>query len=169
MKRTALDIGAKSRARGTTFAARPRRLPAVNVARRDRLQRLQFDPAGITGPFVTALRQRQCDTCAAGKPFSRVRQSDPSHVVDRSLGGRWWEQVSQCRECHREIDEPGGWGCCRELALRLAHAIAWQGRDDGLLEVDPPVKRPPLTVEEYRGALRACWPGRHESPATEAP
>jgi hypothetical protein len=139
-----------------------------------------YGPGGAAGDYAVILRARPCDTCGRGRSLSlpswedveRLRlspQSELSHVV-AGRSRRWWQQVSQCTACHTA--GPGavhglnsvGWGCCRELALRLAAALAWAALDGGAVPPDqePGVERPPLTVAEYREALLACWPHRDE-------
>ena len=166
-RRTPLGVGAKSRKRGSTFAAAPKplrsrvRLRPVNPERRERLLREQYDPAGPDGPYVSVLRCRPCDTCDKGRRVSSVRQSDPSHTRGRGAGGRWWDQISQCSGCHLDVHQ-SGWVAVAWVARRLAAALAWRAFDQQLVAEEPGCERPPLEVEQYRATLIARWPHRHE-------
>jgi hypothetical protein len=138
------------------------------------------------------LRARPCDSCNFGaalpsvamrktdagvwildfERLERAAQCEFSHVIARGMGGangRWWDGISQCRECHDSVGQLG-WGNCRGLALLLAHSLAWSSADQGIVPA-PECTRPGLPawadgvgeVQHYRGLLRAAWPNRHKT------
>ena len=102
-------------------------------------------------PHAERLRKRRCDGilrdnnstyhhpwCPESQRFSRSYRCDNSHVRTKGAMGKWWEQVSHSRACHREFEDlPKS---IKRLMLPLAHSLAWESHREKPDEVPvPPV------------------------------
>ena len=163
MKRSPLGVGAKSTARGSTFAAKPKplatrkRLKArkplrqVNPERKARKAELAWGPGGTGGVYAMLIRARSCDTCGEGRrlPKAAMRKEEGGWTVDLDR----LDKAAQSDPSHVQTRGAGGrwwhlvsqcrechaavhaqgWGSCRGLAELLAASLAWSATDQGLI------------------------------------
>lgn len=199
LKRTPLARGTSQLKTKAPLKARTP-IKRSNLRRKAKKAEQQFGPGGGGGVYASLMRARPCDTCGKGRrlpsqamsktdagwvlDLERLelsQQSEFSHVIALGAGGvkgRWWDGISQCRDCHRlaaDAVHRAGWGACHGLALLLAHSIAWAAADQGLVP-PPDCERPGLPswaeagseVAHYQGLLRAAWPSRLDTEDTNA-
>ena len=121
-------------------------LPAINE---ERLERRRAEDT--CEPHAERLRKRPCDGiprqdgstyhhqhCPESQRFARSYRCDASHVRTKGAMGKWWEQVSHSRACHREFEKLPK--LLKRLMLPLAHSLAWESHREKPDEVPvPPV------------------------------
>jgi hypothetical protein len=118
VKRSPLDAGAKSRERGSTFAARPTPLKRSTARpRRQAVSEASFEQRA-------KVRFAPCVVCA-------VEGCDPAHLTPRGFRGCDHEDcvIALCRAHHRAFDDGAldllphiaGRGFSRELAHMQGH------------------------------------------------
>lgn len=108
MKRTPLGIGAKSAARGSTFAAKPQPLKRTASKRR-------------ASSFTPASKEQRAKVAERVSIISATGPCDPCHLVPRSHGGCDHPDcvIPLTREEHRAFDD----GTLDILPYLIAHSM----------------------------------------------
>lgn len=135
MKRTELGVGAKSLARGSTFAAE--RAPLA----RTELPRGASKPLTRPRPISPASREQRAKITDVACIVCARSPCHPAHLVDRSLGGCDHPLcvIPLCPTCHRAYDDHRTLDLTPFLEPRfrdeVAHAVAHLGLLRALLRI----------------------------------
>jgi hypothetical protein len=120
-----------------------------NLGRRDDKRDSRYAEA-FSGPIsgydhAEYLSKLRCWRCFSPPPC------DPHHVIPRSRGGKWYDQIPLCRNCHENVYKMKSLE--RQMLEWARNESLKMTGEAGEHLIPPPTYPPPPTLGRFRGAV----------------